>query len=336
MSLLDALFGIRRLTSNGGEVTTRQTVNLIGDAEVVDNPSEKRVDVTINEGALAAAEAAQDAADAAQEDATQALTDAAMAQDTANDALAAANAAQDDVDALTGVVSGISGGAPFWEWNGVDLSQFDPGLIVAANMSAGDQSNFLSVVADSNAPYGNVLRLSLSPTWPNLKHGVRLITGSFPLRYRIEFECKEPVDAVQPYFGFVVFGQVVSGVLAGYAIAGGTATGRWRYDPSGTISGIETQNAGAWGNTTDQACDLRVLGVKRTGVPVKFLHRSERLLFNSTAPVARHDRNANWSGEPAPASWNSLTNDRLGIVVRHNTGDSSLTWDILSLRVYEI
>ncbi len=221
----------------------------------------------------------------------------------------------------------VGSSAVLWEWNGVDLSQFES----AAGLATNSCVSTLSVVSDSGIAGGKKLRYQMSGSslYAVASH---LITQRFPQRYRIEWETL----AHSAYCGFAIMADNAT-TFHGYIMA--SANGAQfpdRIDAGVRSSGSATPVGGMAGLVRGQY-SLTVLGDKAAGMGPRFGAHYRGGSYN----VGTQNGGGGMihtgfpPTETAPVSWNGLACDRIGLAIK-SAGSSVLTFDLASLRVLDL
>jgi hypothetical protein len=246
---------------------------------------------------------------------------------------------------LNGIDQSLDNGKLIWEWNGFDTSQFETTSSLRNNMTSSD-ANFLTVVASSSTPWGNVLRLNATGSGVGNPHCIRLIKGTFPYRYKIEWEVKARAgDSVSAY-GFFLLATLTGSSLSGYGFIAAQSKIGYRTDSNTSTLIANNVAVGSTNIIADnlQLSYLTINGNKRSGVPIKFIYQGitwRHVSESNSSDDEEIGTQAKFISEPAPSSWNNLDSNRIGISFRNvglsgaGSGGATII-DYLGIRIYAI
>lgn len=228
----------------------------------------------------------------------------------------------------------IANGTVLFEWNGFDLSQFEP----AASFASGGWVPALSVAADPDSPTGNVLRLTSTGTGTGA--AVWLALPSLPFadvarRIRFELGSKSLTSISTGIYAGPVFCADTTAGLHCIGDLNGQAGWQLRVD-AGALQLVADQHGGEvfqrTGTNPDQSGSQVTTLVDKpaAGPPRGYIHG---LGAQGTVDLAK-----SWNfNEPSwpvfPASWNALACNRFGLAVAASGGATAPTWDITDFRI---
>jgi hypothetical protein len=224
-------------------------------------------------------------------------------------------------------MSNFAGGDIVFDWNGVDVSQFES----TAAFSTAGWSHTLTRVTDFEAQLGGILRLeAMGPAGDGalvVLANDALPTPSQVRRYTFEYEV---VGITERYAGICFLADDSGAGLHGYMVSDGVGGWRGRID-NGSLT-IDAGTGGATVNLSERAfVRYTIMGDKRSDGPPRY-----NLYGSSNQETGIEDRVYNHQDPPwadEPASWDSLDCNRWGLCIQSDSGFTPGKIEIASIRV---
>lgn len=218
-------------------------------------------------------------------------------------------------------------------WNGTDTTQFES----AASFLSSGVTITPSVVADSTAPLGNLLRITGGGSTTGTRAAVLLWTTTVSLdRFVIRAELAAWTGA-SGYAGPAFFGDVSLGAnrLHCFAHLGGASGWAFRVDDN-TLT-MDNVNEGPTITTTNPRGIWfhEVIGRRpATGIPQFNIYSGVTVRQGGNANPTDVRRPGDIPGSP-PSTWNGLATNRIGIALAAGGGASLPTIDFHSFEVWD-
>lgn len=221
-------------------------------------------------------------------------------------------------------------GSLLWEWNGLDISQFE----AADAFNSGFTTSF-SAVANADVPGGNVLRygwVSGGGPW----QAVRLIKASelvFPLRYVVSVEYLSG----SRQHGWVFYGDMTPGSLYAYGFEFAVAWKVTRYDGASAVA--HANNATRVIETVSSLAGRATLTIAGD----KIASTEPRWHAAATGTVQGGDidqrnieaRHTDVPSRPVGATWQTVDPTRAGLSLANWQTGTTGTADIAAIRIFK-
>jgi hypothetical protein len=223
---------------------------------------------------------------------------------------------------------------PAFEWNGVDVTQFDGADAFA---SAG-QSITLSRETDTTHPKGGFLRIAgASSGTTGTRSCVRLATQPLPAggSYLLEFEVRSQ-GAASSYGGISFFADLSGGpgTLFAYNYLFGGSGWKSRIDNGAMVSDGSTGNP-LIATAVSGLVRVWVRGLKTGGAPPKWRINGQGHGPNIDCRSS-FLKQSSYPSEPAPSGWNGLACLRWGFALQAGGGAALGTMDLDDVRIYRL